>query len=220
MKKININELVGFTILVVVAGVTSFTGVYITRKMENKPSIQSQVLPSQFPDYDAIMGKNKDNKIIKIDIAKDFKSDKPANIKFDEISKRYKVTGKFSRAYLFIDALVDNTRPLTSWDDIYFKLNGQGGHLFPDGNVLPTPPGNSTTYLYNLGAISYYPSMDNKLRNINKKDNVNMFDLIKDGATIKAVTAISSNRPGRILKEVSIYYECFEGSKCSITELR
>lgn len=216
-------------IVVVIAGITSFTGVYIARQIEKKQDIKlAEVikgLPSQHPDYDVIKGKDVDPKIIKqVNITSDCKqpegcvSDKPAQSNFDGITKKYNVKGEFSRAYLYIDAKVDYKRPLTSWDDIYFKINGIGGHLIPEGNVLPTPLGDSSTYLYNMRPIPYYPTLEDKMKK-NKPEYFDMFSLLKDGSTIKIITTVSSYRPGRVLKEVSIYYECKAGTKCSIDEV-
>ena len=227
MKKISLNVFLGYLILVIVAGATSAIGIYIARNSESKQQQQAkpvELLPSQHPDYDAIKGKDKDPKIKKVEITKDCPKDGciskiPANIKFDEIVKTYKVVGKFSRAYLYIEALVDYKRPLTSWDDIYFKINGNGGHLIPDGNVLATPPGESTTYLYDLRKISYFPTIKNKEKKIDKQEDMNIFEILESSSTINIVAAISSNRPGRVMKEVSIYYECYEGSDCSIDDV-
>lgn len=233
VKKISINVFLGYLVLTIVAVVTSVTGIYIAKKIENTPSQQVQqaqvetlkVMPSQYPDYDAIKGKNKDPKIKQVNITKDCPpggciSKKPAYTNFDDINKKYSVKGKFSRVYLYIEALVDYSRPLTSWDDIYFKLNDRGGHLIPEGNVLSTPPGDTSTYLYDMRMISYYPTLENKMKKTSKHDDFNMFELLGDGSTIKIVAAISSNRPGRVMKEFSIYYECYEGSECSITEAK
>lgn len=232
MKKISFNVFLGYLVLTIVAVVTSVTGIYISNKIENKPQLKiietPKVQPSQYPDYNAIKGKDVDPKINRVDITSDCKppkgcvSDKPAQSAFDDITKakKYCVKGKFSRAYLYVEAMVDYTRPLTSWDDIYFKINGKGGHLVPDGNVLPTPPGNSSTYLYNMSTVSYYASLSDKMKKVSRNDDFDMFSLLTDGSTIKIIATVSSNRPGRVLKEVSIYYECFEGSNCSITETR
>lgn len=232
MKKISLNVFLGYLVLTIVAVVTSVTGIYVAKKIENKSPQQDKTIeapkvqPSQFPDYDAIKGNNVDPKIKRANITSDCKqpegciSDKPAQSKFDDITKKYSVKGKFSRAYLYIEALVDYKRPLTSWDDIYFKINGKGGHLVPDGNVLPTPPGSTSTYLYNMSTVSYHESLADKIKNPLKPQPIDMFSLITDGSTIKIITTVSSYRPGRVLKEVSIYYECFEGSNCSITEIK
>jgi len=231
MKKISLNVFLGYLVLTIVAIGTSLTGIYISNKIESKSQqnhgiVDLKVQPSQYPDYDAIKGKDVDTRISRVNITSDCNqtrgcvSDKSAKSNFGDITKKYSVKGKFSRSYLYVEALVDYKRPLTSWDDIYFKINEIGGHLIPDGNVLPTPPGNSSTYLYNMSNILYYASLSDKRKKHDTQKRDDMFSLLTDGATIKVIAAVSSNRPGRVLKEVSIYYECFEDSKCSILETK
>lgn len=225
MLKIN-EKILGYIVLILVAGVTSVTGFYLAKKIEKAekpPQIISE--PSQYPDWDAIKGKNPDPKIKVINITSDCPlggcvNDEPATVDFDGIHKRYKVIGKFSRAYLYIEALVDYQRPLTVWDDVYFQTNGLGGHLIPDSNTLPVPPSDIARYIYDLRSISYFPTIKDKENKINKQNNINLFVLLQNGINIDMVVSVSSNRPGRVLREISIYYECFEGSNCAIEEVK
>lgn len=214
MKKISLNVITGYIVLLIVAAVTSVIGVYIVKTISGE---QLQ----QYPDYYAIKGNNRDVKIQSVIIAKNYRSDQPATSKsFKCITKRFHVEGKFSRAYLYIEAKVDYDRPLTVWDDVYFKINEQGGHLIPNGNSLPVPPSAISKYLYDLRSISYFPTMKDKEKRINKQTNYNSFELFRDRANLKINAFISSDRPGGVIKELSIYYECFEGSKCAIREIR
>jgi len=237
-KKIELNVLLGYIILLLVTVSTSIVAIYIINRIKSlqppppevieKPvvvEVEPKPKPSDYPDYDAIKGKNPDPKIKSVIITKDCPENgcinqKPATVDFNGIDKKYQVKGKFSRAYLFIDALVDYERPLTVWDDFYFTVDNYGGHLIPDENALPIPPGSSSRYLYDLRSISYYPSIKDKEKQINKQINKNLFNLLMDGDTISITASISSDRPGRVMKEVSIYYECFEGSNCSIEEVK
>ena len=228
MERIDSKVFWGYLILVLVAVVTSTAGIYIGSKFKEaeKPPqiiIQQPESPSQYPDWDAIKGKSPDTKISSIQITSDCPADgcmndKPATIEFDGISKKFEVMGKFSRAYLYIEAVVDYKRPLTVWDDFYFKVNGLGGHLISDLNLLPIPPSDISRFLYDLRSVSYFPSIRDKERSANKQTDINLFVLLQNGITLDITAAISSDRPGRIMKEVSIYYECFEGSNCSIKE--
>jgi hypothetical protein len=186
--------------------------------------VQQTQLPSQYPDYDAIKGTKSDPSIKALKITLDCPSsgcvnNKPATVDFDGIQKEYKVTGKFSRAYLYIEAAVDYNRPLTVWDDVYFTVNQFGGHLINDGNSLPIPPAETSEYLYDLRSISYYQSVGDK-GELSKEKNIDIFSLLQDKATLSIHASISSDRPGRVMKEVSIYYECFENSNCSIAEMK
>lgn len=195
-----------------------------TNNLEKKSEeIEKSIKPkqSEFPDYYNIKGDNLNANINQLLITKNCPSsgcvnNKPATVDFDGIKNDYKVTGSFSRAYLYVEAMVDYNRPLSIWDDIYFNIFNQGGHLIPDGNLLPVPASDSSIYLYDMRSISYYPEIDNKKFGENKKEDQNLFDILRDGRIVRIHTSLSSDRPGRVLKEVSIYYECIAGSECSI----
>ena len=234
MKK---NDFIAYLVLIMVASITTSMGLYIGNKIkksdeiiqqqqeDNQKEKPAEILPSQFPDYDAIKGDKLDPKIKNVNFSSDCPNDgcvnnKPATVDFDGIRKDYIVKGQFSRAYLYMDALVDYNRPLTSWDDIYFTMNEKGGHLIPDGNQLPVPAGNTSKYLYNLNSTSFFPTIQDKEQNKNKKNNVNLFGILKDGNKLSIHASVSSNRPGRVMKEISIFYECFEGSDCLIEEIK
>lgn len=227
MTKIN-EKILGYIVLILVAGITSVIGFYVAKKIEKAeipPRIISQPVEkaTQHPDFDVIKGSSRSAEIKQLNITKDCPkngcvNNKPASIDFDGINKVYTATGKFSRAYLYIEALVDYNRPLTSWDDIFFTIDGLGGHLVTDANNLPVPSGDTSRILYNLRSISFYYDLDDKLNQRNLQSNINLFSLVQDGYTLNIVATSSSDRPGRVLREVSIYYECFQGSRCSIEE--
>lgn len=224
----NVNILIGYIVLIIVATSASILSAFIIKKIKTPTTplvIQTEEKPSQYPDYDAIKGQNPDLKIKAVRITSHCppdgcKNDRPATIDFDGINKRYEVKGEFSRAYLYIEGSVDYGRPLTTWDDFYFSLNSFGGHLIDEDNSLPVPPGDFSRYLYDLRSISYYPTIQDKEKRINKKVDVDLFRFFHDGAVFNISTTISSNRPGRIMEEVSLYYECFEGSSCNIGEIK
>lgn len=180
--------------------------------------------PSQYPDYDALKGSNADPNIKSVNIIFDCQqggciNNKPATQDFDGVAHTYKVTGKLSRAYLYADLAVDYKRPLTSWDDFFASLGSYGGHIILDDNLLPVPPGQDSRYLFNLNSISYYPSLLAK-NNKSAINNINVFSIFQNGNTFDIHVTISSNRPGRVMKEVLIYYECFQGSNCSIDKIK
>jgi len=225
MWKINEKNL-GYLVLILIAGVTSVIGFYIAKKIElaEKPP-QVIIQPSEYPDWDAIKGEDSDIDIKRILITKDCpqggcESDKPATQQLDAIDRQYEVKGRLTRAYLYVEAIVDYKRPLTAWDDIYFKMNSFGGHLIKDENLLPVPPGDVSIHLYDLRSISYYPKIKDKENRENRHNNINIFYLLQDSMTIDIRVFVSSDRPGRIMKEVAIYYECFKGSDCSIKEIQ
>lgn len=227
MKKIN-KDLLAYVILVLVAVTASSLGIFIVNQFKEQqkaiPIIVAPVeKPTQYPDFDVIKGSSKSAEIKQLNITKDCPkngciNNKPATLDFNGINKLYLVAGKFSRAYLYIEALVDYNRPLTSSDDVFFTMNGLGGHLVVDANNLPIPSGDTSRLLYNLRSVSFYYDLDDKLNQHNLQSNVNLSPLLQDGYTLNIVATLLSDRPGRVLREVSIYYECFQGSKCSIEE--
>jgi len=236
-KKIELDAIFGYAIILVFTLLTSIFSIYLIDKIKSlqpnveiieKPviiEVEPKYKPSDYPDYEIIKGENPDPKIHATIITKDCPEDgcvnnNPASVDFDGIDKYYKIKGKFSRAYLFIEVLVDYERPLTVWDDFYFKINNLGGHLLLGDNLLAIPPGKTSRYLYDLRSISYCPSIKDKEHQENQKINQNLFELLIDGNTIRTIATISSDRPGRTMKDVIIYYECFGDYDCSINEVK
>ena len=212
-----------FVILVFVGSVTSFLSIYIIKMLgiPERPVVQKiEEKPSQYPDYDTIKGLDPDPKIKAIKFTADCPSggcisDEPATVNFDGIEKKYLVKGELSRAYFYIEAAVDYKRPLTNYDDFYFSLNTWGGHLLTSENILPVPPGDLSRYLYDLRSISYFVREGIEKR---KVGNINFFAFLQNGTTFKVRVTVSSDRPGRVIKEASFYYQCADGSDCSIEE--
>ena len=230
MKKpnnIGRKSIIGYSFLILLSILSFIAANFIIdnikKDAEKSATDEMKEALSQFPDYYAIKGDNPDPKIKVLNVTEDCPpegciNNKPATVDFDGIKKNYKVTGEFSRAYLYIEALVDNSRPLTSWDDFYFSLNDQGGHLISQENSLPLPASDISRYLYDMGSISYYPTIKDKEKRINKMENIDFFYFLQDKLSLTIWVSVSSNRPGRVTKNVSIYYECLEGSNCYIKE--
>lgn len=221
MEKTNSNKIIGNIIFAFIIISTAGIGIYTMWQIYEGQQQQKFIVvkqaekPSQYNDFDAIKGKKPDRNIQYIPIAENFTNKNPVTRDDkDGITKIFKVKGKFSRAYLYIEAMVDNNRPLTVWDDVYFKINEDGGHLI-DINNLAKPSPEISKYLYDLRSIYYYPTVEEK----KKEAIVNLFELLKDEKKLKINAFISSARPGGVMKEVSIYYECLKGSECSIKEV-
>jgi hypothetical protein len=218
---------IAFGALIFVISLILFSGYLLSSNTSTTDQISINLAQSQYADFNVIKGNNKDENINTLNITDICPKGgcvkaTSAAISFSGIERKYKVVGKFSRAYLYIDAQVDYSRPLTSWDDIYFKINDMGGHLVSnDDNSLSVPPSNaSSRYLYNLSSVSYFPTGSNKMRKTNENKNINLFNLLQDTAQLNINVTVSSDRPGRVLREVSIYYECTEGSSCVINEIK
>ncbi len=222
MKKDKFENLAVYFVIVVILVTTSVVGFYLVNKFKKEQL--SEIIPSEYPDYDAIKSDDPDPDIKRALITEDCpkkgcKSDRPATQELDAIEKRYKIKERFARVYLYAEVIVDYKRPLTAWDSIYFKMGDFGGHLIKDENLLPVPPGDTSIYLYDLRSVSYYPTIQDKENRENRVNNFSLFNLLQDTAVFNIMVFISSDRPGRIMKEVSIYYECYENYDCGIEEI-
>jgi len=177
--------------------------------IEKEVPVVSEPKPSEYPDYEAY--KSLSNKIILVKdnysfVTKDYK-------RIGEIKKKFLITGKFRRAYIFIDVSVDNGRPLTIYDSIYLTLNYKGGHLLRNKS-LPIPPSDTTKLLYDMREIPY-------IKNIPYSENkqplfTNWSAELNSKKTIPLYSFLSSWREGSLIKEISIAFECEEGSNCDI----
>lgn len=221
MKNAKLNKIIGNVIFVIIVAGTAIFAIYTTWRVhesqQQKVVVKQVEKLYQYPDFDAIKGENPDRNIKCLKIVENFTNKNPVTKNYkDGVKKYFKVKGKFSRAYLYIEAMVDNNRPLTVWDDVYFKINeDDGGHLI-DVNNLAKPSSEISKYLYDLRSLYYYPTVEEK----KKEATANLFELLKDEEELKINAFISSARPGGVMKEVSIYYECLKGSKCSIEEIK
>ena len=225
VRKTHAETLIVYGIIILAGLLASIGSSYITNKIkESNKNIATQTpapqidKPSEFPDYDAIKGKNPDSKIQIIRFTDGCPeggcvNNKSAVEEFDGIKQDYKVVGNIKRAYLYIEAAVDYNRPLSNYDTFYFALKYQGGHLSTKYNLLAVPPSETSRYLYDLRSISYsYKDKEFK--------NVNFLNLLQNNTIFNIHTAVSSDRPGRVLKEVSIYYQCLDGTVCSIDKIK
>lgn len=191
----------------------------VTQEPNKNDQINDHKL-SLYPDYYVIKGDKTDPNIKVVKLTADCPENGCVNnssaiVDFDGIRKAYKVTGQFSRAYLYAEVAVDGGRPLTSFDDFYFKVNDfLGGHIIKDGNLLPVPESDDTVYLLNLKSISTYADIQSKRASI-PVNNIDIFSQLAK-PQISFHVSVSSDRPGRVMKEVSVYYECVPNSECSI----
>jgi len=110
-----------------------------------------------------------------------------------------------------------NGKPLGIYEDIYFKVNGIGGHIIPDYNLLETQEeDNSTTYLLNLASITFKPSINSK--NSEVKESFNFLELINTSKEVDIIIDVSSNNKLKtiIKSELAITCNntpCFDKSK-------
>lgn len=218
MDQKNFKQIVKEALILVSIGVVALiildntTGIFRTPRekiTEKEVQVMPKPKPSEYPDYEAY--KSLPNKIILVNnnpsfVTKDYK-------KIGEAEKQFLVKGKFNRAYIFIDVSVDNGSPLTVYDSIYILLKNKGGHILRNKS-LPIPPSDTTQLLYDMREIPYITSIpysENKQQLFaDWLDEINL----KESASFYAF--LSSWRPGGLIKEITIAFECEENSNCDI----
>lgn len=128
------NQILAQTISGVVMMLSGVIGIYIVLQLTGNTNTSHNgtptttppiVVPSEYPDFDAIKGPNPvaDIKVLKLtDLCQNTQctNDNPASKDLDGIDTQIQAKGEFSRAYLYTELAVDYTRPLTSWDDFLF----------------------------------------------------------------------------------------------------
>ncbi len=165
--------------------------------------------PLGFPDYEAYKSFSKKVTLIQDQISfvtKDYE-------RIGEVSKNLSLTGKFRRAYIFIDVSVDNGKPLTVYDSIYFTLNYKGGHILRNKS-LPMPTSDTTQLLYDMREIPFIESIP--YSESKQPLFVDWLTELDSKESILFHTFLSSWRPGGLIKEITIAFECEENSECDI----
>ena len=152
----------------------------------------------------------------------EWRSEQAANESLDDISAYYTASGEFASGFLVIEAAVDGEKPFTEWDGFYLKMQrhkfyDEGGHLVLE-NSLPIPQSEtSSRYLFNLNEVVAFKSLSDKIN----KSGEETFDFfskyLQNGNLFRILAFVSSARPGRVIKEISVYYECAQGSSCKLT---
>ncbi len=185
-----------------------FTDVFETQTPPPQPV--ATTTPSQFPDYDAYLLMEK-----RLEIAVDRESyspkDKPI---IGRIKKTLETQGEFSRAYIYVEASVDNGKPLTQWDSIYMTLGYIGGQLQRTSS-LKVPDGEITKVLFGLNQIPFttLPYSEN-----NAPTMKDWFALISKQGELNFDAFLSTLRPGGKINRIEIRYQCEINSDCFIRE--
>ncbi len=218
IDKKTINNLISFISIVAIGVATIFVFSGITPKKNEtitKKEITDQIQkeiennknkPSAFPDYDLL---------------KSFKSitileNTPSYVAGENdikgmAQKKLFTKGQIQRMYLFIEASVDNGKPLSVYDDIYLTFNYKGGHILPTDS-LPTPPSDISTLLYSADSLPY-----KQLRSTDKA-YLNIIDLFNQNKNVGVDVFVSTARKGGLIKNFTVYFECKDGQSCEITK--
>ncbi len=149
-----------------------------------------------------------------------------SNSTIKSISRRIETTGKFEKAYLYIEASIGEKRnPLTRYDSIYFYFDkGEtGGHLLRSKSLPMDLEFNTTKLLYNISDIPTInlPYTDNPEEK--RIQYLNMLEVLNSenhGYNRKHYLGafVSTEQFGEILK-LEIGYKCSEKSECSIKRI-
>jgi len=202
MKKSNNKANLGITIFLFLLAMTLVV-ISVWQAMSGRK-------PSEFPDFEAYKSFNK-----KIILVKDNASYVTIDYKkIGEVKKRLLVKGKFRRAYLFINASVDNGKPLTVYDSIYILLNYRGGHILRNQS-LSVPASDTTQLLYDMRKIPYLTGLP--YSETKQPLHADWLNEINSKKEIPFYTFLSSWRIGGMIKEITIAFECEENSKCDIS---
>ena len=220
MLKIN-EKIIGYIVLILVAGTTSVVGFYIAKKIEKSkqpPQIIVQTIEKQivatstslYPEFDFLS--TMENLVLLSGV----KSYTPnEDIETYSHKKYFQITGEFSKIYLYIEASFNNDK-LTGGQDLYVKFQSQGGHI--KNKSLLVPEGKISRFLYDADNIQYVETVKNP-----KIEAVSWLDIFNDvgisGGTIRMDTFISSQKEARIEK-IDIYYQCSRDVECSIIEIK
>lgn len=129
------------------------------------------------------------------------------------LSRSLEVKGKLARASLGVRASVDG-RALNAFESVYFKLNYDGGHLFRPASLIPSDAEDATVMLFDLSSLPHLPSIP--YDESRAPERADLLKLLEDGRRPLATAFISSLKKGEI-EELTLYYECAEGSDCSVS---
>jgi hypothetical protein len=165
------------------------------------------ILPSEYPDYEALSSMK--SLVIASGTPSYALENEPV---VGRIGKELALKGDFSRAYLYIEASVDNGKPLSGWDSIFMTLNYDGGHLLRS-RTLKVPGDHITRLLYALNQVPvitlpYSDESDPSIRN--------WFDYFNNKNVLDFNSFLATSREGGRIEKIELRYECKSYSNCSI----
>lgn len=135
------------------------------------------------------------------------------------IKKTILTEGNISKAFLYVVASVDAVK-LDEYSDIYIVIGGyiddtwieSGGHLIENRSLKTPKSQERTEMLFNLSDVKYKENFGDS--NIDVV-SANWLSII-NSSNIEFVTAFSSTEKQGLIEEISIFYECVEGTTCSL----
>lgn len=210
-KKERIEVISAITWLTIIGVIASIILNYTTDIFKDSNKIKQNTIqeaPSEYPDFEMYKTLRKQT------LVNDRESYVTKNYKIiGEVSGNLLLRGKIARAYIFFEGTVDNNKPLSVYDSIYIQINNSGGHLRRDKS-LKVPPAESTRILYDLREIPYIDNVpyseNTEFKTTNWLTSLNN----NGGGNYKAF--LSTWRPGGLIKDISIGYECEPEDNCEI----
>lgn len=159
-------------------------------------------------------------KLKKIVVISNFENTSVNNKPSNTGTATLKINGKILKGYLYAKISV-NQKPLNSWSDLYVKVQREisgkteeyGGHLVTSKG-LETPIQNEySEILFDLSDIKYKEKYTSSNIEITSSDWLKLFN--ESAYTPKIISFASTAGKGKII-ELSLYYDCVDGSDCSI----
>lgn len=183
----------------------------LERIESNMKEIQKIIAPYEYKD-----------KLSKMLVVENFENttfnQKPTNF----VNKNFLVKGNFSEGFLYVKVSI-NGEPITSKGTVYVKLSALidsqyyelGGHLI-EARSLGTPKSsNYTELLYQLSDIQYKKQYWQTDIEVLSADWLRLFN----ESVKQELISFTSTVDRGLIQELSIYYNCVNGSSCSIKEI-
>lgn len=180
----------------------------LSRIESNTEEIKKKITPYEYKD-----------KLSKIEVVKDFHNSTTNTKSSETFTRNFSTQGAFRDGYIYVKAAIDN-KPLDNYGDVYIKLSAMfgfryseyGGHLI-ESKSLDTPKSpNYTEMLFKLSDVKY---KENYKQSDVEVISADWLKLLNEGSKQRVMGFTSTVYSGHII-EISIYYDCIEGSRCSI----
>lgn len=164
------------------------------------------------------------DKLKNVVILEDFTNSIANNNPTKTFNNRLLVSGLFSQGYLYVKASIDNSS-IENKGSIYTKMyvlssdglyQEFGGHLI-SSQSLDTPKSNDfTELLYQLSDIKYKKDFQDSDVEVISANWLKLLNMVGNHGILGFVSTVGN---GKII-ELSLYYECIQGTDCSISLLK
>lgn len=160
--------------------------------------------------------KNSYNKLV---IGTNFENSANNNSIKKDLRKEITSNGNISSGFLYIVASVDD-KALNEYSDVYTKIGANvdgrwvesGGHLIENRSLETPKSTDQTELLFKLSDVKYKISFQDSDIDVHSGNWLKIIN----SSNISFMTAFSSTEGKGKIKEISIFYECAEGTSCSL----